>query len=261
MVSKTAISGAISKEQADFVILPVNLASKLYNEGAGYKLQAVITHGNFYLVSSFAVNSVQDLVGKVVHMPNNFGTVPDLTFKSILIDNNIEYAESATAISGKVAIQYFKDGASVIGSLSVNGSDSVVAMLPEPAATQIKNKKPIYSNRFDLQSAYDGTAKSFPQAVLMVKNTVTDTALIQKMQEEFNLGVEWIKENPQKAVDAVKSVFEATSLVSLNRSMIEGCNIYWGNSQDEKQAVQTYLQKIKGIIDTSANLVNDDFFR
>lgn len=264
VVSAKEISGAITVKKADFVIMPVNTASLLYKESGGYKMAAVITHGNFYFVSSFAIESVEDLIGKCVLMPNNENTVPDLTLKSILKENDIEYftADNKQTEEGKVAISYYSSGSLVIGNMPASGSDEYVAMLPEPAATAVTAKKSVYSHRLDVQAEYDKVNKSFPQAVLMVKESVANnhTDIVNAMANAFASNVQWVKSNPDKAVGAVKSVFDATTLTSLTEKSIEGCKIYWGGASYEKEAVNAYIAKIREISPDSANLVDDDFY-
>ncbi len=86
----TYMSGA--REQADFIILPVNAATLNYKKGTGYKMVSVITHGNLYIVSK-AKTDVNGLVDATIGVIGK-GKVPDLTLKTVLKKNNIGYQES-----------------------------------------------------------------------------------------------------------------------------------------------------------------------
>ena len=80
----------LSEAKADFMVAPVNLASKLYKAGSNdYVMVAVITHGNFYILSTTEI-SVADLNSKQVAVPQQ-GAVPDWTFKMVLAKNNLNY--------------------------------------------------------------------------------------------------------------------------------------------------------------------------
>ena len=71
---------------ADFIVLPVNAATKLYNNAnAQYKMVSVITHGNLYIMSKAENNykNVKDLEGNKIGVIGS-GKVPDLTLKSVL---------------------------------------------------------------------------------------------------------------------------------------------------------------------------------
>ena len=80
---------------ADIIILPVNMASKFYNEGENtndnYKLVSVITHGNFYIISTEEI-SVSDLKDNRVAVPQK-NAVPDWTFRSMLTKHNLKSSE------------------------------------------------------------------------------------------------------------------------------------------------------------------------
>ena len=78
------ISLILADGACDFIIAPVNVASKLYKKSGAdhYVMVAVLTHGNFYIMSTEQI-TVNDLVGKQVAVPMK-GAVPDWTFKMVL---------------------------------------------------------------------------------------------------------------------------------------------------------------------------------
>ena len=88
VISSTQVNPNLSSGSADFIIAPVNLASKLYKANQNdYVMVSVITHGNFYILSTTEI-SVKDLKDKQVAVPNQ-GAVPDWTFKMILNKNGL----------------------------------------------------------------------------------------------------------------------------------------------------------------------------
>ncbi len=88
VLSSTQVMPNLSSGSADIIVAPVNLASKLYKaNGNDYVMVAVLTHGNFYILSTTQI-SVNDLNGKQVAVPNQ-GAVPDWTFKMVLKKNNL----------------------------------------------------------------------------------------------------------------------------------------------------------------------------
>ena len=83
VIKANQVVANLSSGTPDFIIAPVNLASKLYKaNGNDYVMVSVITHGNFYILSTTEI-SVNDLKGKQVAVPNQ-GAVPDWTFKMVL---------------------------------------------------------------------------------------------------------------------------------------------------------------------------------
>ena len=83
------ISSYITNEnkKADFVIMPINLASKLYKKHQ-YTMVSVITHGNLYLMSkNVNASGLKDTKIGVT----GEGLVPDLTLKMVLKLNNLKW--------------------------------------------------------------------------------------------------------------------------------------------------------------------------
>lgn len=92
IVVADTIQSEVASGQADFVLAPVNLASKLYKAHDSvdhYVMVAVITHGNFYIISDSPL-TIDDLQGKQVAVPMK-GAVPDWTFQMVLKKNNIPF--------------------------------------------------------------------------------------------------------------------------------------------------------------------------
>ncbi len=70
----------------DIVLMPLNLATKKYDANADDPLVmvAVITHGNFYIMSTEQI-TIDDLTDKQVAVPN-MGAVPDWTLRKVLLN-------------------------------------------------------------------------------------------------------------------------------------------------------------------------------
>ena len=262
IVSAANIGGAMQKGDGDIVIIPVNAASKLYSV-KGYKAAAVVTHGNLYLMAKEDL-SLQDLKGKVVGVVN-IANVPGLTFKATLKANGIEYAEGDTAQGGIVTLKGYADGSELVPALK-SGAVSI-GLLPEPAANKLTQIAAEYKYALDIQSLYDGETASYPQAVMMVKAELIEKfpALINAIKEKFDGNVIWAKENIEQAVAAVESVLAegvtpSFTAQNLNGTVIDNCKIFWQDGEAAKTAVVEYINRIKDIVDESANAVTDDFF-
>ena len=245
--------------------MPVNAASKLYkaNKGDAYKMAAVITHGNLYIMTK-GETSAEELKGKVVGVIGQ-GNVPDLTLKVILKKEGIEYEASEKPVEGKVAFRYFADASELMPMLK-QGKLSV-GLLPEPAATKLTKIAPDYTGRINVQTLYDFESGTYPQAVLMVKSSIADNnpKLIEKIENAFKGLNEWLRENTSAAVTAVNGALAegvVPSLVAENidAGVIDGCNIFWQSAEKGKSAVQNYLADIMAIEPTSAKQVTDEFF-
>ena len=142
-------------------------------------------------------------------------------------------------------------------------------LLAEPAATKLEkvDGKDFTWHRLSLQELYDSNAKSYPQAVLMVKNSVLEDypQLVRELKEKFNA------ENHLTGVkNAIASVNADYPLLSLpafvDDTMVEKCNISWQDATDSatKTAVKNYIDDILnitiGLDIVPASKVQDDFF-
>jgi len=269
VVSSSDIGGVMNQAKGDFIVMPINAASKLYkaNKNSSYVMTAVITHGNLYLMSSNGITTLEGLKGNVVGVIGQ-GLVPDLTLKAILSANGLldDVVVGDTAIDGKIVLRYFADAQSMLPLLKQDVLS--VGLLPEPAATKLTamaNDKTW--QRLDVQQLYDSQAQSYPQAVLMVKKSVYDKykQKIDDMENLFSQNVLWIEQNPTLAVTAVNSKLSqglTPSLVANNitANVIQNCKIYYQSASSAKQSVINYINKIIEIAPNSAKVISDDFF-
>ena len=265
VVSSDKIGGIMQKGTGDFIIMPVNAASKLYKADADnpYKMVSVLTHGNLYIMSK-SDSTLESLKSKVVGVIGQ-GLVPDLTFKYVLKKASIEYVVSDSAENGKVALRYFASASDLIPMLKQG--KLTTGLLPEPAATKLASMDSSYSVRIDLQSAYDAEKQAYPQAVLMVKSSVLEKNpnLADKIENAFKDVRHWLYENYLQAAEAVagalaEGVTPSLTEDNLNADVIDNCKIYWQSAADAKNDVTAYINAIREIGETAANAVTDEFF-
>lgn len=269
VTSANDIGGIMQRGKGDFIVMPVNAASKLYKANADdpYVMVAVVTHGNLYLVSE-EEGGLENLKGKVVGVIGQ-GLVPDLTFKAILEDFGFsdDVAVGDSAAEGKISLRYFASASDMLPMLK-QGKISA-GLLPEPAATKFTSKvaadKTWYS--LDVQELYDRELKAYPQAVLMVKKSVYEPykSNVEKMGDYFAENLAWIKENTTAAVDAVNSkllggVTPSLDATVITAGVINNCKIFWQSSDSAKEQVKNYINKIIAVSSQSAVTVADDFF-
>ena len=272
VVSSNEIGGIMGQDTGDFIVMPINAASKLYKANASdpYKMVSVITHGNLYVMTSVDF-SFSNALGTVIGVIGQ-GLVPDLTLKAVLA--KLGYADKIvvgdTATPDKITLRYFAQASEMIPLLKQGVL--TVGLLPEPAATnltKVANNKTW--TRIDLQELYDAEAKSYPQAVLMVKQSVINTypELITALKDKFSDNVNWVKQNPALAVDAVNgklSTGVTPSLVSANitSTVVDNCKIYWESSIDAKQSAINYINAVievgTGMNVPPAKALEDEFF-
>lgn len=265
VVSASTIGAQMITGNADIIVLPVTAASKLYkaNKDDPYKLVSVVTHGNLYVMSD-KPTTLDQLKGQVVGVIGQ-GQVPDVTFKGILKNKNIEYVISETAVLDKVAIRYFDDASTMLPLLKKGVLST--GLLPEPAATKLTtlaSDKTWY--RLDVQKEYDQLGYGYPQAVMMVKSSVIEKhpTLVAQIQYKFVGANEWVKANIEKAVQGVQStmVIGNTSLdaKAITPEVVANCRINWQGAYYAKHDVNEYIKFVRSIDENCANEVANDFF-
>ncbi len=272
---QTYVTGESPK--ADFAIMPVNAASKILGSSNNYQMLGVVTHGNLFLMKNTAkdanlanisLSNIQSLVGKKVGVIN-LANVPGLTFKAILSDNNIEYAdisESGAVETDKVNLIGLSSGTEVTPA-----SECDYFVVPEPAATTKANatqkKLAIAASLQDLYGADGG----YPQAMLVVKKQIAEsnTKVITALTESFAKNVEWLKAETTSMTDVVNAVqsgfvkddtaptFTANNL---NAQVIENCAIEFVSASESKTAVLSYLEKLNAISNNAWGTPADSFF-
>ena len=265
VVAASSIGTVMQQGKGDIIVMPVNAASKLYaaNSSDPYKMAAVITHGNLYIMSKTDL-TLQDLKGKVVGVIGQ-GNVPDLTFKAVLKAANCEYEVSETAVAGKVALKYFSDASELIPALKTGSM--AIGLLPEPAANKLTGMDSAFKYALDLQELYDAETRTYPQAVVMIKSSVLTAypELVSNFGGKVADAVSWVKANAADAAEAVKSVLAegltpSLSAANLNATVVDNCKISWQSATNAKTEVQAYINTIINIAPQAAKAVTDDFF-
>ncbi len=258
IVSSTQITNFVQKRNAvaDVAILPLNAAVKICGTGDDYQMVSVLTHGNLYIVSDKAI-SLSDLVGKKVGVIGQ-GLVPDLTLKAVLNKNGIPFEASPDAIDGKVALFYYGSGEELMPAMRQNKIK--IGLLPEPAATKIVTKLDTkYTCRLDLGELYDAQAGGYPQAVMVVKKSLSQdivTALINMVKNSIDYALD--DANATSVVNSVNDHLEDGVVASLDSfvtaEVIDRCGIYYQDALSARNSIDDYLTAI-GMQKTSDNFI------
>lgn len=166
---------------------------------------------------------------------------------------------------GAVSVKYYEKAPDMLSALKAGQLS--IGVLPEPAATQLVSTSPDKTwYRLDVQELYDSESKSYPQAVMMVKQSLLNTCpdLVPNISNAFSSNLEWVKSNPALAVRTINEKIDGFT-PSLNEKaitseVVDRCKIYWQSASDSKVQVQNYLADIISVDAQSAKTVADDFF-
>ena len=181
------------------VVLPVNVAAKLYSAGVPIKLAAIVGEGMVsFLTSDPSISSLKDLKGKVVNVAGQ-GATPDYLFRKLLkeasldtekdlrLDYALPYPEAATALAGgKIAS----------------------AVLPEPFSTLALAANPALRRPIDLAALWTASTgqASYPMTafVLSARLAASRPAAIRAILDAYRASIESVKADPKAAAVLVE---------------------------------------------------------
>ncbi len=257
--------------RADICVLPVTAACKLLGDASQYLMVGTVTNGNLFILSTTEGEITKDnlsakLLGKTVGVIQ-LQNVPGLTFKAILNDNEIPYAD----VSDKTEAQQGR-----VNLIEVEASDvPAVAydyyVLAEPAVTAklgaTASAAAPLKNVGNLQTMY-GDGNGYPQAVMVAKKSVIEhnKTQLSKFIEAVDYNSEWIKtadpayvmaEIRDNLEDGLQPSFKAQNL---NATTIKNCAIKFTSGLDGKDAVLTYINKVLSVSDKATSVPADEFF-
>lgn len=207
IIEATNVPAAFNNAEADFIIAPTNAGVQLSIKTDNYRLAAVTSWGNLYLVGVTDIKALSECAdayefldqfeGKTVA---SIGTnaVPDVTFRHLLgiVEVNAEIgASNAQSIQAGL-----KDNTI---ELTILGEPAVTATL-----TNVQNAKRLASIA-DLWKAL--TDQDFPQASLFVKKSVIEEhkadvdAFLDRVKDSINY-LNASKENAKELGDYMESL-------------------------------------------------------
>lgn len=212
-----ALSAALFNKTADFAVVPVNVASIMYNNGSGYKCAAVTIWGIMHIVSSENISTLSHLKGSTVVAFGRSGT-PGITLRSVLKQAGINFVEDKGASfdvpSDTVHIMYLASASDVRNVLingKIDGLEVKHGLLAEPVATAIAGasggKITAKINIQDEWAALNG-GQSYPQAVLVFQERllVKDKAFVDKFILAVQASSEYAQNNAMQAGELAVSL-------------------------------------------------------
>ena len=227
-VGADTIGAEFQKNEADFIIAPINAGARLFKAGKStYRLAAVVTWGNLYLASQKEGFSPESLKGAAVTL---FGenTINASVVLAVLEAKGLQPAK----------VEYLAGAAETQAELLSNPEAIVVTADPAVTAAKIKNEKvQTISVQALLKEAFD--MEGYTQAGLFVR---AETA--QEHPEEVKAYLEQVKESAGKAeTDAAAMAEAAVALEILPNAKvaaaaIPGCNIRYAAAAEAKEAIE-----------------------
>ncbi|MGL5978660.1 MAG: hypothetical protein ACRCZJ_06685 [Erysipelotrichaceae bacterium] len=184
------ISAELAKPEAsyDMIVAPVNLGTKLIQNGSSYVLDSIVTWGNLYLIGT------EDYASEPVFAAFGEAAVPQKILDFYLAQHR------------ELSPTYFNSGSDVQAQLLTGKANLSLLAEPLASATIAKAKENGLNLRVvaDLQASY-GNGEGYPQAAIFVKEgseaRVSD--VLKSMETFLNTTMQ---QTTEQALDLIEQV-------------------------------------------------------
>ncbi len=222
--------------EVDIAVFPLNLASKLYTKGPGYKLGAVSGNGLLYMLSRDAdISGWNDLAGKTVYSVGK-GATPDyllryfLEAKGLSDENNIGIDFSFNKPPQLVQI--------------AAGKKADTVLLPEPFATQLLLLSPDMRRVIDFQKTWmeiRDTPTAYPISAVVINPELLESnpGAVKRFLNEYRDSIEWVNTHPEEAAVLIEK-FGILSAEAAGPA-IPACNLVYISADQSMEAVEDFL--------------------
>ncbi|NQS75588.1 MAG: ABC transporter substrate-binding protein [Peptococcaceae bacterium] len=234
----------IAKGEADFTVLPLNVAAKLYNKQVDISLANVSTWGILYLLTTDSqVADWPDLKGKELYVGAQ-GSSPDVLTRYFISKNGMN--------EGDIKLAFLNSPE--IAQLMINGLVEN-AVLPEPVATQVlmnNNKVRLARDFFADWQLFEGPEARLPQAGMVVRNEFArlHPTAVTEFQKAYRDAVNWTVANPAEAAPLAEGNMDIVAPVFV-KSM-ERTRLLFATGAEAREDVHTYLSRL---LDISPDMV------
>ncbi len=230
------IVARMTAKEADFAVIPVNLAAQLYQKKLPYKLAAAVTWGNLFIASQEQLDGWGALKGKEIYLMGK-GLVPDIVFRTLLKENGLDPDKDVTLV--------YLSGATELAPNFLAGK-AQVSMLPEPVLTTVRIKKHETHVILDLQQEWNKvfeTEKGYPQAGIFVRDELIQRSpqLVKNYLKVLEEGMLWLNENPSEAGLYAEELEMGLPAAVVEKSM-PGNNIRYQSAANVQKELENFFQ-------------------
>ena len=192
----------IINKEVDFVAVPTNVASILYNKKQPIKMLNVSVWGILKILSRDEnIKHVEDLKGAELVVPWR-GDMPDLVLRSIMKKKGIGKKD--------IKLIYVSNPMDAAQQLILRRADNI--LLPEPAISMVMRKTksfpvniiaPTVFRSVDLQSDWGDVYQregKIPQAgMAVIGDMIEKKEIVKAFEEAYSKAMDWYKSHPEEA--------------------------------------------------------------
>ena len=199
LASQDLMAARLISGEAQFGILPPNMAAKIAAEGVDIRALAVIGTGMLSLLTTEpGIQSIADLRGRTVEVAGQ-GATPDNVFRSILHSHGMNPDRDLT-------LAYALTPPEIAQSL-IAGRVSTV-LLPEPFVTMARTGRPDLRVVSNIQTEWAGASgiTNYPMTLLVAEGAFVDAnpAAVRIIIEAARNSIAWVTANPAEAGQLVE---------------------------------------------------------
>ncbi|MBQ1259065.1 MAG: ABC transporter substrate-binding protein [Clostridia bacterium] len=230
----TLIAPGIIGGKVDIAAVPTNLAATLYNKtNGGIKLLAANTKGVLYIVSKdTAVDSIDDLKGKTVHVPGA-GTNPEYLLKYVLTAAGLEVGKDVT-------LDYTYQSPDALTAALASSTDVSYALLPEPKVSAAQGQVSDLKAVINLTTEWNKVSQGYElyQGCVIVRKAFLDEHPneVAEFLRAYKASIESVTADPAAASEIIAEV-GIIPKAALAKKAIPNCNLCYDDSQKMKDSV------------------------
>ena len=226
----TLLQTALVTKQVDIVICPLTMATNLYLKGKStYKLEAIVTTNNAYLISNNDLSNYSNLNGKFI-VGFNENNTPGIMLKMFLEQNNID------------ATVQFEANVNASVNAFTNGSTEY-ALVAEPQLTKLKNANP----NLKVLNLGDLVSDIFvPQAAIFVNSDTCNDENVIHFLERIEANIKNMNKNPEEYIDSVFNNHPYFNQMGADvlKASIPTANVGYYKASKNKDAINAFYKNV-----------------
>ncbi|WP_244833093.1 ABC transporter substrate-binding protein [Clostridium sp. BJN0001] len=232
------VATSVMKCDADIAIVPSNLAATAYNKTEGkYVIAATTGWGSFYIGSTNKDASLDSLKGNKVYNIGK-GLTPDIITRVILNEKGID--------ADSIDFNYV-DGVNEMVPVIVSGKTDY-AVIPEPALTIVKTKKPDFNTFINLNEEWKKLFNSeygYPQATVIINSDFLkeNKEYVEKFLQEVKKSCEYLNSNSEDVASYSEEIGISAKKEIIPQAIKNG-NVKYVSIGDTKNEYKNYFEKL-----------------
>ncbi len=224
--------------EADFAILPMNMAAVMYNKGLPYSLVAVPISGSLYLAgSNKQVKGWADLRSLKVHVMAK-GMTPDALFRYLLLRNSLTPDQD-------VYLDYNFPSHTELASAIAAGR-AALGIITEPYLSLIMESNSEIEPLIDLSREWE-KIEGYPiaETAFLVRSELLSAKkdMVEEILSRYAQSTKWVNEHPDSAAALVVK-YNIIPDAQAAQMSIPRSNLHFRRAKEHKIEIEAYLRTI-----------------